>query len=170
MNRFTNYVWMATGFAVLAVTISALTPGSALAQIVKAALVKNVDEKGRMPFSKRVTCISGISSNFCSAAFPMVPAQRRLVITHVNALSQHSGGPGSDVTLRLVGSADLVVTAYFAPRYKGTSSGTIDDYLVNEPILAYFEAGETPRVEISARSNNLNVAAVISGYFIDLTI
>ena len=47
MERFKNYVWMAAGFVILAAAISAFVPNSALAQIVKAALVKNVDEPGR---------------------------------------------------------------------------------------------------------------------------
>ena len=64
MNRLANYVCMAAGFAILVFTISALTPGSALAQIVKAALVKNVDEKGRVPYSFTQFCINN-TDNVC---------------------------------------------------------------------------------------------------------
>jgi hypothetical protein len=42
---------------------------------------------------------------------------------------------------------------------------------VNQPVLAYFESGQTPlyRVAYSSSSNTGSFSAVISGYLVDLT-
>ncbi len=80
MNRFKNYLWMAAGFTVLALAISAFTPGSALAQIVKAALVKNVDEPGRVPYQSENSCSDPFT---CAIEFSIVPANKRLVAQYV---------------------------------------------------------------------------------------
>ena len=61
MNRFKNYAMMAAGFTVLAAVIAGITAGPAIAAAVKAALIKNVDERGRSPHSVGVKCYASNS-------------------------------------------------------------------------------------------------------------
>ena len=51
---------------------------------VRAALVKNVDEHGRVPYQQSTGCSPSPSN--CEALFPAVPSNRRLVIEYVSAL------------------------------------------------------------------------------------
>ncbi len=57
MNRWKNYVWMAAGVAALTV-VGAFTAKPLLAQI-KAALVQNVDEPGRIPYQSSAVFAQG---------------------------------------------------------------------------------------------------------------
>jgi hypothetical protein len=70
-------------FAAIAVVL-ALTCGVAVAQ-TRPAIVKNVDEPGRIPYQQFVSATPGPASacglNFCTWFFPNVPAGKRLVIT-----------------------------------------------------------------------------------------
>jgi hypothetical protein len=50
---------------------------------VRAALVQNVDDPGRIPYQGVRACFFQ-SNNFCTVNFPPVPAGKRLVITHVS--------------------------------------------------------------------------------------
>jgi hypothetical protein len=52
----------------------------AIAQTVRAAVVKNIDEKGRIPYQEMSTCLSPVAGISCAVAFPLVPANKRLVI------------------------------------------------------------------------------------------
>ncbi len=64
MNRFKNYVLMAAGFAVLVMTVGVFSAGPAIAQAVRAALVSNVDEPGRIPYSVAIH-MEGACLNEC---------------------------------------------------------------------------------------------------------
>jgi hypothetical protein len=83
MNRFRNYILMAAGFAVLVMVVGVFSAGPAIAQAVRAALVLNVDDPGRIPYE-----FSGGGCQFvgsaCSITLPTVLAGKRLVITHVS--------------------------------------------------------------------------------------
>src|SRR5271169_2061592 len=88
MGRFRNYIVMATGFAFLIAVVSGITAGPAIAQIVKAALVKNVDEPGRSPFLSSEQGGGGTCSGFnclSSDQFNGPAANTRLVIKDVSA-------------------------------------------------------------------------------------
>src|SRR4051812_19831243 len=91
MNHFKNQILLAAGFSVLTGVISGITAAPAIAAAVKAALVKNVDEPGRMPYRVEVHCDT-VASNICSADGPAVPAGMRLVIEHVSAQARVGGG------------------------------------------------------------------------------
>src|ERR1017187_7583386 len=53
----------------------------AIAQAVRAAVIKNIDERGRVPYQATITCVS--ASTVCQYYFPAVPAHSRLVIEYV---------------------------------------------------------------------------------------
>ena len=50
---------------------------------VRAALVKNIDEPGRNPYTAFLPCYSS-STNSCTAFFPAVPANMELVVQHIS--------------------------------------------------------------------------------------
>jgi hypothetical protein len=82
MNRWKNYIWMAAGVSALSV-VGAFTAKPLLAQI-RAALVQNVDEPGRNPYSSYIfvrpeNCVQLT----CSVQFDAIPAGKRLVATSV---------------------------------------------------------------------------------------
>ena len=82
MKRFRNYVLMAAGFVVLVIVVGAFSAGPVIAQAIRAALVSNVDDPGRIPYEVRGLCNHLSTTSFCSASQP-VPAGKRLVSTHV---------------------------------------------------------------------------------------
>jgi hypothetical protein len=92
MNRWENYVWMAAGAAALTV-VGAFTAKPLLAQI-KAALVQNVDEPGRIPYQSSAVFAQGspgcagpgcfsCTGTFCALSFTQIPSNKRLVVTGV---------------------------------------------------------------------------------------
>lgn len=162
MERFKNYVWMAAGFVILAAAISAFVPGSALAQIVKAALVKNVDEHGRSPYTARIHCETN-GTNSCSAETDPVPAGKRLVIEHINA--------GAQITGKILFYKVFVngLDYNFAPTLNG-NDGVLNNYALNEPALIYLEAGQKALVLCNTSAIGVNNSAFLTGYLIDLSI
>jgi hypothetical protein len=84
MNR-KSVLWIAAGLTTLA-AIGSYTAKPLWAQ-VKAALVQNVDEPGRNPYSSTVTffnappCAPDGSGTTCALIFQPVPAGKRLVAT-----------------------------------------------------------------------------------------
>jgi hypothetical protein len=131
---------------------------------VRAALVKNIDEKGRIPYMQSgfTSCSSG-SSVFCDITFPVVPANKRLVLMHVSANIGMSAG-GVNGTFLLAGGNNT----FSLP---GRSMATPSLIGVNENVLAYFESGSIPiyRVVFDSASDIGAVSSVISGYLVDLT-
>lgn len=135
----------------------------AVAQVVRAALVKNVDEKGRSPYMQLLfrSCPSG-GNGACELIFPPVPAGKRLVVEHVNAgitfatgglrLSALTGGPNVLLLLPARPVSDPSILA------------------VNEQTLAYFESGQSPtyRISVNSVSDVPALNATLSGYFVDL--
>jgi hypothetical protein len=50
----------------------------------RAALVKNIDERGRVPFQATGACSAPSFPGSCDVIFSAVPSGKRLVIEHVN--------------------------------------------------------------------------------------
>ena len=150
MNRIKNIVWFAAGLAAVATVITIGTETRALAQAVRAALVRNQDEPGRNPYSQNASCFS----SGCSLTFPPVPAGQRLVVTFVNA--GIAGGGGNPLFLAGHGADQRL----FAP-----TDSTIG--VVNTPTLVYYDAGETPTLGCDGCSDFV-LESTLSGYFITL--
>lgn len=88
MKRFW---WFGAGLAALAVFISLATQGRAIAQVVRAALVRNQDKPGRNQYfeTRSALCVNG----GCGIVFSPVPAGQRLVVTFVSAECCEFGPP-----------------------------------------------------------------------------
>lgn len=126
--------------------------------------VKNIDEKGRNPYMQGAfaNCVSGTSA-FCDMTFPAVPANKRLVIEHVSANVGANTGTGVNGTFLLVGGV-----VFSLPARAGATPTLLG---VNEPVIAYCEAGQsfTYRVVWNAVTGTGAVSSVVSGYLVDLT-
>jgi len=101
----------------------------------------------------------------CQQNYTAVPAGKRLVIESISAgLVTNAGVAIQSVALR-GGTAPA-----FAPATLQSTSGTASSYTVNSRVLAYFEAGETPRVVVTteAGNNTYTNQVSISGHFVDV--
>jgi hypothetical protein len=125
--------------------------------------VRNVDEKGRVPYMQGAfqTCSAG--NTFCDMSFPAVPAGMRLVVEHVSANIGVTAGSSIKGTFLLANGMvfSLPGRAMATPTLVG----------VNEQVLAYYEAGQVPvyRVVFSAASASGTATSVISGYLVNLS-
>ena len=118
-------------------------------------------EKGRNPYmeNQNLVCNKG---PLCELAFPAVAAGKRLVIQHVNA------GIGIPTgTARFTSLAVQDTTQFLLPA-RPASDATL--LIVNEPVLAYFESGQTPvfRVSLTSTAEVAFISSTITGYLIDL--
>lgn len=155
MNRFNRWIWIIAGIAVLGASLTIMTEGRAMAQAVRAALVRNQDEPGRNPYSEQQFC----TTVNCSLTFAAVPPGQRLVLTSVNFAMAGATPVSTAVVLR--GHLD------HARVIPGTPLGTA--LIGNAPVMAYFEAGEQPVLTCAtAPCGNTLLQSILSGYFISL--
>ncbi len=129
-----------------------------------AALVKNVDERGRNPYAQQVTCYI-VNSNQCSAIFPAVPANMRLVVEHVN-ISVDTPTPLVGVDLGMGG-----MILYPLMTLQGQDPAGNSVYIANQPLLMYAEAGTTPAVTINTRTGGfefISSSITLTGYLVNL--
>jgi len=137
--------------------------GTPSVNVTDTVAVRNVDEKGRIPYMQNVD-VGCLTSVFCDAVYPPVPAGMRLVVEHVSAnIFVNPGGV----------NATFLFAANRAVRFSlpGRSMAAPNLVGVNEQVLAYYEAGEQPTYEVvfSTPSNSGSVGSAISGYLINLS-
>lgn len=154
---------LAGTLALLAV-IGKFYAGPAIAQTVRAALVKNIDERGRSPYTQRLVC--GTSGGSCVASGPTVPANTRLVVEHVTGRFEVTDGllPG-------VQMATKEGFFFLPPTFSLRLAGIGDFYVVNQPVLAYFDAGSFPTLSVVSATNtgSVEIDALITGYTVNLS-
>lgn len=127
---------------------------------VRAALTKNIDEKGRVPYQQRVDC-SGIGFSICYATIPPVPAGKRLVLEGIYA-QVFAGTSAAPLVSLDNGTNDIAMFQAFS--WGGGAYG------MNTPILLYVEAGETIRLRAGGVQNTSSAGSVTyTGYLVDLT-
>lgn len=159
----TRLLQLAGGLALLAV-LGKFYAVPLIAQ-VRAAVVKNIDEKGRIPYqeTQNGTCQVG-SNRFCTVNFSAIPAGKRLVLEHVSALV-NVFSPG-------VTAQRAVLTVNAPGNYLPMQSDAYGATL-NAQVLLYEDAGLTPpilHIALNGSSNGSDgVLATISGYLIDLS-
>jgi hypothetical protein len=181
MNRSKNYVWIAAGLAALG-WIGSFTAKPLMAQI-KAAFVENIDEPGRNPYSSTVFFAQGFEfpaggtcgSSQCDLHFEVVPAGKRLVVTHiVGNVYVDTPGVVSPLLLFPLGNSAQGTTMFFpAGLMAGTYQGS-NMLGISSDVAAYFEAGATPAISIipigtiSTLGNKGSTAITLSGYLVNL--
>jgi hypothetical protein len=160
MNKFKNYILMAAGFAVLVGMVAGITAGPAIAQVIKSALVKNIDEPGRAPYSSFATCIG---ANTCTMSFPMVPANKRLVVQFLSASLNNPNPVSNDVFLFLT-SVGKNYARLVAVGIDG------ENWAASQPMTAYIDAGAIPQLNaVLTGAIGLSASGILTGYLVDLT-
>jgi hypothetical protein len=129
---------------------------------------KNIDERGRNPFTGQAFCNQD-SGNSCSVLMPPVPAGKRLVLEYVSGHMQVQTKAGA------VGVQDFFITVdgtdtelHLPARLMGSNDGT-ENYVVSERILMFAEAGTVLKIAFSSWEVNMSGLARLSGYLIDLS-
>jgi hypothetical protein len=169
MNRLKNYVLMAAGFAVLAMTVGVFTAGRAIAQAVRAALVSNVDDPGRIPYAVEKIC-SPSASQICITNTPPVPAGKRLVVTHVSGQLIENLPSGTYIELTVsnqfrLGDVHLPVT------YMGNGFGH-NIFVFDQQELIFCDAGQALQMRLELGQipdEGSSVTYTVSGYLLDCT-
>ena len=155
MRRWQKLFWISvTVLAVVSLAGALARP--AIAQI-RAAVVKNIDEKGRIAYQASVPCIPDPPSPACNAVFPVVPANKRLVIEYVNGdfFKGPNLTPGAALTNTTTGTGYAIPTFFrFA-----------ENYGISAPVLMFVDAGQ----QVSLRLFGPSGSGHIAGYVVDLT-
>jgi hypothetical protein len=136
---------------------------------VRAALVKSVDEPGRVPYQARQTSSQKFGGDAEYAFFPVIPAGKRLVVTHVSGIFNF--GKTSPVFVRV-----FAATPDFAPigAYPGPyislapifKENTIAEF--SSPIQFYVDEGLAPSIFATPTfGNTLATNFTIVGYLVD---
>jgi hypothetical protein len=159
LARLSALLVMASGFA-------NLLPSTANAQ--KPALIKNVDERGRVPYQEHVNFAQDASrcSMFrCAVSFPPVPAGFRLVITHASAFYRlATGGTFPYTTL---GADGIEGWALMLPTPVLSGSNF---YITSSPVTYYVEPGSSPTLfmygQYVTNNGSANAEATVIGYLV----
>jgi hypothetical protein len=148
----------------------ALTTLTSPASAQKAALTKDVDQPGRNPYQQTVgfnpsanLCPNGL---FCSAVFNKVPANYRLVVTHISAsYGLTAGGSFASVGLGSV-MGGIFGNQIIIP---AISTGP-NSYIASSPVTFYVEPGDAPTLFISGQfiNNSVSIFANVVGYLVAL--
>ncbi|HET9269366.1 MAG TPA: hypothetical protein VFO31_14430 [Vicinamibacterales bacterium] len=155
MVRWQKLFWISATVLTVA-CLAGVLARPAIAQI-RAAVVKNVDEKGRIPFQATSLCVSAFPAPNCFVTFPAVPAGKRLVIEYVSAEFNLSPNfqPAAALT-NVSGGINHPLPTFF--RFGA-------NYGVSSRLLLYAEAGQQPVLNAFGTSGSGNIA----GYLVDLT-
>jgi hypothetical protein len=132
---------------------------------VRPALVQNIDEPGRSPYTLTLFCSTEASTNLCSGtSATAVPANKRFVVQYINGLLNITGtfAFGSVYS----GSSSYYLDPHSAANFQGTNL-----YQINMPVAVYIEAGQTPSIQVGSTSGATTQSGTVTltGYLIDLT-
>jgi len=137
---------------------------------VRAALVQNVDDPGRIPYQALRACF--FSGNaFCSANLPPVPAGKRLVITHVSGFLRENL-PGGTLVLttiltQLGGGSYSRIT--IPVTFTGSDTGR-NYFAFDQSALLVCDAGQSPSPSVSlggVPSADSQAEFNLTGYMLD---
>ncbi|WP_347986601.1 hypothetical protein [Methylomonas sp. AM2-LC] len=104
----------------------------------------------------------------CIITFAAIPAGKRLIVEHVSAIvTMPTAGYLNLVELRGTSGSNVF---QFLPAVAATGQyGGQFNYIVNQPVLAAYNAGEVPTVDTFATNGDtVSTLATISGYLIDV--
>lgn len=150
-------------------------PANVVNPATSPALTSSTDDPGRIAYQSagQINCASNVGP--CEATFSVVPSNHRLVIEHVSGAIAVSSNPGSiEVILsqNVFGptpSSTFIVTSLFT----FGSVSRVGEFPFDQPVLVYFDAGQTPAVQVlTAVSNsiiNYNGGITLTGYLLDCT-
>ena len=133
------------------------------------AVVRDTDAHARQPFQQRAFLSMDDGSFASNIVEYAVPAGKRLVIEHIDAIfgMPNGGIPTAFVTGSVAGSGTTVTTAAVK---QGAANATLDQWIFSGPTLVYGD-GDTSVAVQYGRNIGVgfsNCLITISGYFIDL--
>jgi hypothetical protein len=171
VNVGTPTVNLATGSTVgltpgTTVEISNATGVSINNTTTNPVIVQDVDSPGRNPYYQSVTCYNA-SSNQCQALFPAVPSNMRLVVQYINSSIDTP-------TPLITGEFDVNGTIFMPILFtqQGNDSAGNKIYIASQPMLYYFEAGQTPYFVMNAQAGGFEFMSgqvTLTGYLVNLT-
>ena len=132
----------------------------------RAALVQNVDERGRIPYQSTRNMNTCNGSPDCQLIFGAVPSNKRLVITHFDALVFVSGsGSLQDIFLSVPGTSDRANPEFTA---SAPGAGGFNGFSSSREVLFYLDTGAGPTVDLQA-TNGMFGIVTLRGYLVDCT-
>ena len=140
MNRWKAYLSAAAAVCALWI-VGTFTAKPLLAQI-RAAFIQNVDEPGRNPYQETQFTVCGGPQN-CNFQFAIVPAGKRLVLTHVSGFVDVKGGTLPNANVESNFGGNQYATVFFAGT-RGTAAVGSTRIVYNSDVRAYFGPGEEP--------------------------
>jgi hypothetical protein len=125
---------------------------------VRAALISNIDEPGRIPYTAALSSTSTTSTGGVYFPAPAVPANRRLVITSVSGILATQDTSSTGI---LEFFANLQDVRGMVP--VGTTN------IFSQTTQIYFNAGEAPAVFTNKPPQSAGSEVILSGYLLDCT-
>lgn len=162
-----RWMTMAGALALLAV-MGKYYAVPAIAQAVRAAIVKNIDERGRNPYVYNFFC-SPTAAGYCYATGVPVPAGTRLVVENINIFGEFSSTGSVTRTALAVNTA--------VQRLHDVTGGTSTDvgsgqfvYVLNANLIDYVEAGESPSLLFAMKGSTTGAIffGAVTGYLVNL--
>jgi len=180
-----HFALFVAGLLAIAGLYTSINVPKVVAQTVRAALFKNIDEPSRNPYQAYITAFpaanSPCGSNFCDFALTAVPANKRLVITNISMriVPAATNISVEDVRLYLCCDANFHITSSYTFPYGAVyppdnlTVGAVSAYVINEQLHWYVEAGQTPRLTFHTSGGNLSQyeeeRVLVTGYLVDLS-
>jgi hypothetical protein len=152
------------GALALAAVVGRFYAVPAIAQ-VRAAVVKNLDEKGRNPYYQTQTCYSS-NTNQCTVTFPAVPANKRLVVEFI---ASSVDTPTALQTVEFAANGNFIPILH---TQQGSDPFGNKIYVANQPMLYYYEPGQIPYLAMNATAAGFEFMSgqvTLTGYLVDLT-
>jgi hypothetical protein len=159
-------VALATAVLFLAAPRAAHAIAATLVQVTNTAANpvpnKDVDQQGRNLYQATQVCST---PSPCTISFPSVPTGQRLVVQHVSVFYRMPSSTS-------LGGAEL--NSFYGAAFQWLPSvaqpwngpGPSFGYVSNEQVLAAFDVGDSPVVNVFGTSGAFYATASISGYMI----
>ena len=148
----------------LNLVVLALAPVSVALAQPKPALVQDRDEAGRAPYVEAIqtTASTKCSAIACGYDLTVVPAGKRLVISHVAVTVAQTVANSTAFAYLMRNGGDIVPL--------GIMQQAGGRYVLSMPVTYYVEAGQTPRIELATDSVDLTkfFGAALIGHFVAL--
>ncbi len=136
---------------------------------IRATLIQNRDEPARNLYEMYRTCTD--SGNKCTVNYPAIPANKRLILTHVSGYALGAGVLADHVNGGVLSreTGDMSRKGLVASLQGSFTTTPGGRWSVNQEVLTSFEAGEAPSIEIETNATGWYVGLFhISGYMIDV--
>lgn len=127
---------------------------------------QDVDSPSRSAYTAFLPCFSQ-TTNTCTTFFPAVPAGMRLVVQFISASVDT---PTNLSYVYFYGNGAAQASPLFT--MQGNDQAGKKVYIANQPMLAYFEAGQTPSIAMFAQTGSLESmsgAVTLTGYLVNLS-